>query len=50
MSKVRESMSKVGVSIRVLALVVAIGGGWVFPSLGQAEDELQKALSEAGQI
>ena len=50
MSRSRESMSRMWVPIRVMALVVALGGGWVFPNCVQAEDELQKAHSEAGQI
>ena len=50
MLKSRESMSRMWVPIRVMAFVVALGAGWVVPNCAQAEDELQKALSEAGRI
>jgi hypothetical protein len=33
-----------------MAFLVVLGGGWVVPNRAPAEDELQKALSEAGQI
>ena len=48
MLKSRESMS--WVLIRVIAFLVALGGGWVVPNRARAEDELQKARSEAGHI
>ena len=50
MSRTRESMSRVWVPIRVMALVVALGGGWVLPPCTRADDELQKAHGEAGRI
>ena len=43
-------MSGMWVFIRALACRVVLGGGWVVPNRAPAEDELQKALSEAGQI
>ncbi len=33
-----------------IALVVAVGGGWVVPNCARAQDELQKARGEAGRI
>ena len=50
MSGARESRSRVWVPIRVMAFLVALGGAWVVPNRAQAEDELDKARSEAGQI
>ncbi len=50
MSEARESMSRAWVPMLVLALVVTLGGGWVLPNCARAEDELQKARSEAGRI
>ncbi len=50
MSKPRESMSGMCVPIRVIAFLVALGGGWVVPNRARAEDELQKARGEAGRI
>ena len=50
MLKSRESMSGMWVAIRVMAFLVALGGGWVVPNRARAEDELQKARSEAGHI
>lgn len=50
MSKARESISRDRVAIGVMALVVTLGAGWVVPNCVRAEDELQKALSEAGRI
>jgi mono/diheme cytochrome c family protein len=50
MLKSRESMSGMWVSIRVMAFLVALGGGWVVPNRARAEDELQKARTEAGHI
>jgi hypothetical protein len=50
MSQARESMSRAWVPIRVMALVVALGGVWVVPNCARAEDELQKVLSEAGRV
>jgi hypothetical protein len=50
MSQARESMSRAWVPIRVMVLVVALGGVWVVPNCARAEDELQKALSEAGRV
>ena len=45
MLKSRESMSAMG-----MAFLVVLGGGWAVPNRAQAEDELQKARSEAGRI
>ena len=51
MSQARESMSRAWVPIRVMVLVVALGGVLVVPNCARAEeDELQKARSEAGRI
>ena len=50
MSQARESMSRVWVPIRVMVLVVALGGGWVLPNCARADDELQKARGEAGRV
>ena len=50
MLKSRESMSGMWVPIRLMAFLVALGGGWVVPNRARADDELQKALSEAGRI
>jgi len=50
MSEARESKSRMWVPIRVMAFLGALGGAWVVPNCAQAEDELQKARSEAGQI
>ena len=50
MLKSRESMSGMWVPIRVIAFLVALGGGGVGPNCVRAEDELQKAQSEAGRI
>jgi len=50
MSQARESMSRLWVPIRVMVLVVALGGGWVLPNRARAEDELRKAQAEAGQV
>jgi hypothetical protein len=50
MSEARELMSRMWAPIRVMVLVVALGGGWVLPNCAQAEDELQKAHGEAGRI
>ena len=50
MSQAREPMSGAWVAIRVMAFLVAFGGGWVVPNPVRAEDELQKARREAGQI
>ncbi len=46
----RESMSGMSVALRVMAFLVALGGGWVVPNRAWAEDELQKARSEAGRV
>ncbi len=46
----RESMSGMSVAVRVMAFLVVFGGAWVVPNRVRAEDELQKARSEAGQI
>lgn len=48
MSQDRES--RAWVPIRVIALGVALGGVWFVPNCAKAEDELQKARSEAGRI
>ncbi len=48
MSKPRESMF--GMWVPVIAFLVALGGDWVAPNRARAEDELQKAQAEAGQI
>ena len=50
MSKARESMSRVSVPIRVMVLVVGLGGAWVLPNCARADDELQKARGEAGRV
>jgi len=50
MLKSRESMSATWVVIRVMAFLVVLGGGWIVPNRARAEDELQKARSEAGRI
>ncbi|HVN85823.1 MAG TPA: cytochrome c [Candidatus Binatia bacterium] len=50
MSQARESMSKTWVLVRVMALVVALGAGWVVPNCVRAEDDLQNARDEAGRI
>jgi hypothetical protein len=50
MSQLRESMSRARVPIRVMVLVVALGGVWVVPNCARAEDELQKARGEAGRV
>ena len=50
MSQARESMSRVWVPFRVMALVVALGGSWVLPNCARADDELQKARGEAGRV
>ena len=50
MLKSRESMSGMWVPIRVMAFLAVLGGGCVVPNRARAEDELQKARSEAGQI
>ena len=50
MLKSRESLSGMWVPIRVMAFLVALGGGWVVSNRARAEDELQKAHSEAGRI
>lgn len=46
----REAVSGMWVPIRVMALVVALGGGWALPHSTRADDELQKARSEAGRV
>jgi hypothetical protein len=38
------------IAIRVMAFLVALRGGWIGPSPAHADDELQKALIEAGGI
>jgi hypothetical protein len=43
------TMWRVWVPIRVMVLVVALGGAWVVPNCTRA-DELQKARSEAGRV
>ena len=50
MSKRKVSMLRVRVAFNVMALVVAFGGSWVVPNRARAEDELQKARAEAGQV
>ncbi|HVO23787.1 MAG TPA: hypothetical protein VMW56_09175 [Candidatus Margulisiibacteriota bacterium] len=50
MLKTRESLAAMWVSIPTMAFLVALGGSWVVPSRAQADDELHKALSEAGKI
>ncbi len=50
MSEARASMSRAWVPIRVMALVLALGGGWVLPNCARADDELQKARAEAGRV
>jgi hypothetical protein len=50
MSDPRELMSRVWAPIRAIVLVVAVGGVLGLPNCVRAEDELQKALSEAGRI
>lgn len=50
MLKSRESMFGMWVPIRVMAFLVALGGCWIVPNGARAEDELQKAHSEAGQV
>jgi mono/diheme cytochrome c family protein len=50
MSEARESMSRAWVPIRVMALLVALGGGWVLPNCARADDELEKARAEAGRV
>jgi hypothetical protein len=50
MSKVRELTSRMWVPIRVTVLVAVLGVGWVLPHPARAQDELQKARSEAGKI
>ncbi|HVO23784.1 MAG TPA: hypothetical protein VMW56_09160 [Candidatus Margulisiibacteriota bacterium] len=50
MSQANDSMSWAWVPIRMMALVIALGTGWVLPNRAQAEDELQKARSEAGRV
>ncbi len=46
----RESMPRVPELIRVTALALVLGGGWVLPNRARAEDELQKARGEAGRV
>ena len=48
MSKSRESVSAMCVVVAMAFLVVL--GSWVVPNRARADDELQKALSEAGHI
>jgi mono/diheme cytochrome c family protein len=50
MSQARESMSRAWVPIRVMVLIVALTGVWVIPNCARAEDQLQKAHSEAGRV
>jgi hypothetical protein len=50
MSEARQSMSRAWVAIRVMALVVTLGGRWVLPNCARADDELQKARAEAGRV
>ena len=50
MSETRELMSRMWAPIRVMVLVAALGGGWVLPNCARAEDELQKARSEAARV
>ena len=50
MSEARASMSRVWAPIGVMVLVVTLGGVAVVPNCARAEDELQKAHSEAGRI
>ena len=50
MSEAREPLSRVWVPFRVMALVVALGGTWVLPHYARADDALQKARREAGQV
>jgi hypothetical protein len=51
MSPDRDSNSRAWVPIRVMVLVVALGGVWFVPNCVKAEDdELQKARSEAGRV
>jgi len=50
MLKSSESRSGMWLAIRVMAFLVVFGGGWAVPSRARAEDELQKARREAGQI
>ena len=46
----RESMPRVRELIRVTALALVLGGGWVLPNRARAEDEWQKARGEAGRV
>ena len=46
----RESTSGMRAALGVMAFLVALGGGWIVPNRARAEDELQKARSEAGQV
>jgi len=50
MSDAGAFMSRAWVPIGVMVLVVALGGIAVVPNRARAEDELQKAHSEAGRI
>jgi hypothetical protein len=50
MSEARGLMSRVWAPVRVMVVVGALGGGWVGPNSVRAEDELQKALNEAGRV
>ncbi len=50
MSKSSAFMSGIGGVVRVMVFLAALPGAWMVPSPAHADDELQKALSEAGQI
>ncbi len=51
MSQAREAISRACVPVRVMVLVVALGGLCVVPNCARAQDdELQKARAEAGRV
>src|SRR5512135_345531 len=51
MSRQRESTLRTCVLSRVVVLVIALGGVWFVPNCAKAaDDELQKARSEAGRV
>ena len=50
MSKPRCTMSGTVVPMRTIALLAALAGSWAVPHGARADDELQKALSAAGQV
>ncbi len=50
MSKPKASMLRMYVPIGVGAFLVALAGGGLVPNRARADDELQKAQSEAGRV